>query len=281
MCCEHTHAFNSDNHNRNHSQHRIASLQMLGLPQEVMSQVESKLVPPRPKKVSSEKALSLAKAKLDRVLTQKAKLNRAKAHHTAKLRECEDLLSTKMVELAEVEVEYRAASNNRFSPTQSVAVSIEPHSDPESETDNMSQDGAPADDDAPGDGMEHDAPEAEPQAGRPLAGPSVELFERSIATHSSVEMTLFKGIVDLRIESLNGEANNAAHWNPVQEDDEREAMRLTSWVILSVLSAPSVFAASLAALSAAGVCTATGVGGWWCVGWCIAWGEGEREGGSR
>ena len=47
-------------------------LQTLGLPQKVMSQVESKLVPPRPKKVFSEKALSLAKAKLDRVLAGSA-----------------------------------------------------------------------------------------------------------------------------------------------------------------------------------------------------------------
>ena len=59
----------------------IAFLQKLGLPQEVMSQVESKLVPPRPKEVSSEKALSLDKAKLDKVLAQKAKLNQTVQHN--------------------------------------------------------------------------------------------------------------------------------------------------------------------------------------------------------
>ena len=171
----------------------------------------------RPKEVSSEKALSLAKAELDRVLAQKAKLNQAV---------------------------------KRFSPTQSFAVSVEPHSDLEPETDNMSQDGAPGHDDAPGAGMEHNSPEGEPQvrhdvsdgkrrcgsalpattdlAERPLATPSVELFERGITSYSSVEMTRLKGIVDLRIEALNDEANKAAHWNQVQEeDDEHEALRLT------------------------------------------------------
>ena len=87
----------------------IAFLQTLGLPQEVMSQVESKLVPPRPKEVSSEKALSSAEVKLDRVLAQKAKLNQTVQHHMAQLRENEDPLTAKQVELAEVEAEYRAA----------------------------------------------------------------------------------------------------------------------------------------------------------------------------
>ena len=73
----------------------------------------------------------MAKAKLDRVVAQKNKLNRTVAYHTAKLRESEDLLSAKVIELAEVDTEYRAASNKRFSPSQSVAASVEPLSDPE------------------------------------------------------------------------------------------------------------------------------------------------------
>ena len=54
----------------------ISFLHTIGLPQEVMRQVESKLAPPRQKKITDEKALALAKAKLDRVLAQKNKLNR-------------------------------------------------------------------------------------------------------------------------------------------------------------------------------------------------------------
>ena len=65
----------------------ISFLQTLGLPQEVMSQVESKLAPPREKEISDEKALALAKANLDRVVAQKNKLNRTVVYHTAKLRE--------------------------------------------------------------------------------------------------------------------------------------------------------------------------------------------------
>ena len=109
-------------------------------------------------------------------------------------------------------------------------MSVEPHSDPEPETDNISHNGAPGDDDAPGAGMGHNAPEAESQvrhdvfdgrkscgsalpattdlAGRQLATLSDELFERGIATYSSVEMARLKGVVDFRIEVLNDEANS-------------------------------------------------------------------------
>ena len=69
----------------------ISFLQTLGLSQDVMSQVGSKLAPPHPKEISDEKALALAKAKLDRVEAQKNKLNRTVAYHTAKLWESEDL----------------------------------------------------------------------------------------------------------------------------------------------------------------------------------------------
>ena len=104
-------------------------------------------------------ALALAKAKRDRVV----KLNRTVLYHTAKLRESEELLAAKLAELAEVENEYRAASNKRFSPTQSVAASAEPHSDPEPESDGMSQNGAPAQGDALGVVVEKTAPDPEPQ----------------------------------------------------------------------------------------------------------------------
>ena len=70
---------------------------------DVMSQMESKLAPPHPKEISDAKALALAKAKLDRVVAQKNKLNRTVAYHAAKMRESEDLLSAKLIELAEVE----------------------------------------------------------------------------------------------------------------------------------------------------------------------------------
>ena len=120
----------------------ISFLQTIGLPQEVMSQVESKLAPPRQKEITDEKALALAKAKLDRVVAQKNKLNQTGLYHTAKLRE------RRLV-----------ASNKRFSPTQSVAASV----DPEPHTDGMSQDGAPAQRDALGVVGETTAPDPEPQ----------------------------------------------------------------------------------------------------------------------
>ena len=122
----------------------------------------------------------------------------------------EDLLSAKLIELAEVETEYRAASSKRFSPTQSVAASVEPLSDPEPETDDTSQDGALGPDDAPGACVERHVPETETQvrhdvaegkrrcgsappattdlAGRPLSAPSVELFVRGTATYNEMEI---------------------------------------------------------------------------------------------
>ena len=155
-----------------------------------------------------------------------------------------------MIELAEVETEYRAASSKRFSPTQSVAASVEPLSDPEPETDDTSQDGALGPDDAPGACVERHVPETETQvrhdvaegkrrcgsappattdlAGRPLSAPSVELFVRGTATYNEMEIAQLKGIVDSRIEAVQDASNNAAHWAQVQEeDDERELMRST------------------------------------------------------
>ena len=114
-----------------------------------MSQVESKLAPPRQKYISDEKALALAKAEHERMVAQKNKLNWTVSYYTTKLQESEELLAAKLAELVEVENGYRAASSKRFSPTQSVAASVEPHSDPEPESDGMSQDGALAKD-APG-----------------------------------------------------------------------------------------------------------------------------------
>ena len=213
----------------------ISFLQTIGLPQEVMSQVESKLAPPRQKEISDEKALALANAKLDGVVAQKNKLNRTVLYHAAKLRESEELLAAKLVELAEVENEYRVASNKSFSPTQSVAASAEPHSDPETETDGMSQDGAPAQGDALGVVVETTAQGAEPQvrldvadgnrrcgsalpattnlAGRPLSAPTVELFERGIGVYSGLELARLKSIIDSRVEALQDDADNDAHWD--------------------------------------------------------------------
>ena len=224
----------------------ISFLQTIGLPQEVMSQVESKLAPPRQKEITDEKALALVKAKLAGVVAQKNKLNRTVLYHTAKLRESEELLAAKLAELAEVENEYRAASSKRFSPTQSVAASAEPHSDPEPGSDGMSQDGAPAQ----GVVGETTAPDPEKQvridvadgkkrcgsalpattnlAGRPLSAPSVELFESGIGVYSGVEIARLKSIVDSRIQATQDAADTDAHWAQVQEmDDERELMRST------------------------------------------------------
>ena len=79
-------------------------------------------------------ALALAKANLEGLWLRRT-LNRTVAYRSAKLLEIEKLLASKLAEMAEVEAEYRVASNKRFSPSQSVAASVVPHSDPEPETD--------------------------------------------------------------------------------------------------------------------------------------------------
>ena len=207
----------------------IAFLQTLGLPQEV--------------KVSSEKkALSLAKAKLGKVLAQK--INRTVQHHMTKLRETEDLLAAKQVELAEVEAEYRAPRSKRFSPTQSVAASVEPHFD------NMSQDGAPGDD------MDQSAREAEPQvrhdvsdgkgrcgsalpattdlAGRPLVLLSVGLVESGIAR--SQVWTSVAGSLTCKL-SLSARRPRQLHTGDKSKRRTTSVTeaRGTVWVILSAL----------------------------------------------
>ena len=131
-----------------------------------------------------------------------------------------------------------------------MAASVEPLSGPEPGADDMSQDGALGPGDAPGAGVERHAPETATQvrldvaegkrrcgsalpattdlACRPLSAPSVELFERGIATYNAMDIARLKGIVDSRIEAMQDAANNAAHWAQVQEeDDERELMRST------------------------------------------------------
>ena len=58
-------------------------LRQMGLPEEVMKQVQSK-VQPRTKEVSKEKALDQARARLDQVTAQKAKLERTLKFHMDK-----------------------------------------------------------------------------------------------------------------------------------------------------------------------------------------------------
>ena len=71
-----------------------------------------------------KKALSLVKAKLDRVLAQKEKLNETDQLHT-KLAESKNLLVEKQLELAEIESECRIASSKSWTPAPSVAASVE------------------------------------------------------------------------------------------------------------------------------------------------------------
>ena len=170
--------------------------------------------------------------------------------HTTELQESEELLAAKLAELAEVENEYRAASNKRFSPTQSVAAFPEPHSDPEPESGGMSQDGAPAQGDALGVVVEKTAPDPEPQVRHDVAdgkrrcgsalpattnlpGPPLSAFRLSCLSVVSpcineTEIARLNSIVDSRLEAMQDAADTAAHLAQVQEeDDEGELMRST------------------------------------------------------
>ena len=66
-------------------------LRQMGLSEEVMKQVQSK-VQPRSKEVSKEKALHQARARLDQVVAQKAKMERTLKFHMDKVRETGDAL---------------------------------------------------------------------------------------------------------------------------------------------------------------------------------------------
>ena len=58
------------------------------------------------------------------------------------------------------------------------------------------------------------------------------MFERGIGVYSGFEIARLKSIIDSRVQALQDDADNAAHWAQVQEeDDERD----TSWVMMMVL----------------------------------------------
>ena len=90
-------------------------LRQTGPSEEVMKQVQSK-VQPRSKEVSKEKALHQARARLDQVVSQKAKLERTLKFHMDKVRETEDTLSEKVREVTEATEHYKEVSKLRFSP---------------------------------------------------------------------------------------------------------------------------------------------------------------------
>ena len=106
---------------------------------------ESKLVPPRPKEVTAEKALALEKAKLDRFVGTEGQTQRDGP--TSHGKACSErnsaclLISNKNC----LRLKWSPERHVRvaFSPTQSVAQSIEPpdHSEVDPDSDHMSQDG--------------------------------------------------------------------------------------------------------------------------------------------
>ena len=90
-------------------------LRQMGLSEEVMKQVQSK-VQPRSKEVSKEKALHQARARLDQVVAQKAKLERTLKFHMDKVRETEDALSDKVREVTEATEHYKEKASSVFLP---------------------------------------------------------------------------------------------------------------------------------------------------------------------
>ena len=123
-------------------------LRQMGLQEEVMKQVQSK-VQPRVKEVSKEKAFSLARARLDQVTAQKAKLERTLKYHMEKVREFEDALLDKQRKVDEATEHFREKSKYRFSPTLSV-VPEDAHSAEHVSSDGMSHSDGQGDEDSEG-----------------------------------------------------------------------------------------------------------------------------------
>ena len=94
-------------------------LRQMGLSEEVMKQVQSK-VQSKNKEVSKEKVLHQARTRLEQVTVQKAKLDRTFKYHMDKVCEIEVALSEKQREFVEATEHYKEVSKRRFSPTPSV-----------------------------------------------------------------------------------------------------------------------------------------------------------------
>ena len=125
-------------------------LRQMGLSEEVMKQVQSK-VQPKNKEVSKEKALHQARTRLDQVTAQKAKLDRTLKFHMDKVRETEVALSEKQREFAEATEHYKEVSKRRFSPTPSVVPEDAQSAAHVSSADDMSQADDQGDVDSVGD----------------------------------------------------------------------------------------------------------------------------------
>ena len=189
-------------------------LRQMGLSEEVMKQVQSK-VQPKTKEVSKEKALHQARARLDQVTAQKAKLDRTLKFHMDKTRETEVALSEKQRELAEATEHYKEVSKLRFSPTPSVvpedAQSVEHVS-----ADDMSQSGDQGDVDSVG-GLEPNVSQVSQNVGSSkrrcvvpgsdgsaLRGlPTVDVLAQGLVGYSHTDLNRLKVALE---EGLNDEA---------------------------------------------------------------------------
>ena len=206
-------------------------LRQMGLSEEVMKQVQSK-VQPRTKEVSKEKALSLARARLDQVTAQKAKLERTVKHHMEKVRETEDALSEKQRELAEATAHYKEKSKCRFSPTPSV-VPEDAQSAEHVSSDDMSQCDDQGDLDSEGGNGPNvsQVPQSVGSSKRrcvvpvldgaiPRGLPTVDVLAQGLSGYSQTDFNRLKEALE---EKLNDEATNSLF----REAEEQERLRLS------------------------------------------------------
>ena len=207
-------------------------LRQMGLSEEVMKQVQSK-VQPRTKEVSKEKALHQARARLDQVVAQKAKLERTLKHHMDKVREIDDALSEKQREVVEATEHYKEKSKLRFSPTPSV-VPEDTQSAEHVSADDMSQCGDQGDADSEG-GNEPNVSQVPQSVGSskrrcvvpgldgaiPRGLPAVDVLAQGLAGYSHTDLNRLKEALE---ERLNDEATDSL----LCEAEEQDRLRVES-----------------------------------------------------
>ena len=201
-------------------------LRQMGLSEEVMKQVQSK-VQPRSKEVSKEKALHQARARLDQVVAQKAKLERTLKFHMDKVRETEDALSEKVREVTQATEHYKEMNKLRFSPTPSV-VPEDARSAEHVSADDMSQCGDQGDVDSVG-GNEPNVSQVSQNVGSskrrdvvpgsdgtiPCGLPAVDVLAQGLVGYSHTDLNRLKEALE---ERLNVEAT-ASLFREEEEQD--------------------------------------------------------------
>ena len=201
-------------------------LRQMGLSEEVMKQVQSK-VQPRSKEVSKEKALHQARARLDQVVAQKAKLERTLKFHMDKVRETEDALSEKVREVTQATEHYKEMNSLRFSPTPSV-VPEDAQSAEQVSADDMSQCGDQGDVDSVG-GNEPNVSQVPQNVGSskrrcvvpgsdgaiPRGLPAVDVLAQGLVGYSHTDLNRLKEALE---ERLNVEATTSLFREEEEQD---------------------------------------------------------------